>query len=334
MRRLETRDLGKKFLQSEQILLMALAGAMLLGAFSRFASAQPVEVRVSYSSISAGQGSIWIPQEEGLFAKEGLNVKLLYIRSGSTSAQALVSNEVQFGHFSAIAALQAWSQGIDLVWLGTTTNSLVFTLLTHPSIRAPQDLRGKTVGTTRPGSAADFSARIALKSMNVDFASVKFLSLGELPAILASLEAGIVQAAALPPPFSTMARKKGFHPMVFIPNLKEKFTLAGIVGMRIFVENNPRVCRPFMKAVTEGAAVYKNNPEVSLRVLLRYMKTDDLDMIREGYREYEDAISSPPVPDFRGLESVKEALAAGSPKIRKMKLQDFVDGSCLRAAGR
>ena len=117
--------------------------------------------------------------------------------------------------------------------------------------------------------------------------------------------------------------------MVFIPNLKEKFTLAGIVGMKTFVENNPRMCRAFMKAVTEGAAVYKNNPEVSLRVLRRYMKTDDLDMIREGYREYEDAISSPPVPDFRGLESVKEALAAGDPKIRKMKLQDFVDGSCL-----
>ena len=186
-------------MQSERILLMALAGAMLLGAFSRFASAQPVEVRVSYSSISAGQGSIWIPQEEGLFAKEGLNVKLLYIRSGSTSAQALVSNEVQFGHFSAIAALQAWSQGINLVWLGTTTNSLVFTLLTHPSIRAPQDLRGKTVGTTRPGSAADFSARIALKSMNVDFASVKFLFLGEVPAILASLEAGIVRPALYHP---------------------------------------------------------------------------------------------------------------------------------------
>lgn len=334
MRRLETRDLGKKFLRPEQFLLMALVGAMLLGAFSRFASAQPVEVRVSYSSISAGQGSIWIPQEEGLFAKEGLTVKLVYIRTGSTNAQALVSNEVQFGHFSAIAALQAWSQGIDLVWLGTTTNSLVFTLLTHPSIRTPQDLRGKTVAITRPGSAADFSARIALKSMNVDFASVKFLPLGDVPAILASLEAGIVQAGALPPPFSTVARKKGYHPMVFIPSLKEKFTLAGIVAMRSYVENNPQVCRSFMKAVTEGAALYKNNPEVSLRALRRYMKTDDLEMVRAGYKEYEDAISSPPVPDFRGLESVKEFLAAQSPKIREMKLENFVDESCLRAARR
>jgi ABC-type nitrate/sulfonate/bicarbonate transport system substrate-binding protein len=39
---------------------------------------------------------LWITQERGFFRKYGLDVQLVFIESGSTAVQSLISNEVAF----------------------------------------------------------------------------------------------------------------------------------------------------------------------------------------------------------------------------------------------
>ena len=57
--------------------------------------------------------------------------------------QALLAGEIQFDHVSPAPILVAWAQGADLVWIGTTTHQMVFTLLTDVRITKGTDLKGK-----------------------------------------------------------------------------------------------------------------------------------------------------------------------------------------------
>ena len=49
----------------------------LLLSFS-VASAQPTKITVGYSSIAAGQLPAWMAKESGIFAKNGLDVQLVF----------------------------------------------------------------------------------------------------------------------------------------------------------------------------------------------------------------------------------------------------------------
>src|SRR4029079_1214735 len=50
-------------------------------------------VRVAYSALSAGIGSLWIADDAGIFRKHGLESNLVYIRGGKTAVQALLPGE-------------------------------------------------------------------------------------------------------------------------------------------------------------------------------------------------------------------------------------------------
>jgi len=296
------------------------------------AFAQAVKIKAAYSAVSAGIGAIWIPKETGLFAKEGLDVELLYIRSGSPTMQALLSGELQFAHITPVAVLGAWSEGADVVWLSTTIRSMVFTLLALPSIKSPADLIGKRIGLTRPGSSAEIAAQMALKHLNIDPSKVSYSFIGGVPDILMAMRAGAVQAGMVSPPTSTLGKKLGYKPLVFLPDLNQRFTFAGIASSRRYIQENPSAARAFMKAVTEGAVVYKKNPDVSLKVLQKYIRTNDMELLREGYNEYVSAIASPPLPDLEGLETVRDSMLKTNPKLKNMDLRTLADDRFVKEA--
>jgi ABC-type nitrate/sulfonate/bicarbonate transport system substrate-binding protein len=68
-------------------------------------------VRVAYSALSAGIGVLWLTHEQGIFRKHGLESNLVYMRSGTTAAQALLAGEIEFGHLSPAPMMTAWAQG-------------------------------------------------------------------------------------------------------------------------------------------------------------------------------------------------------------------------------
>lgn len=294
--------------------------------------AQMVRLKAAYSAVSAGLGSIWVAKEMGIFAKEGLDVEILYIRTAAPTMQALLSGELKFAHIGPVAVLNAKSEGADVIWLGTTIRSMVFTLLVLPSIKSPSDLIGKRIGLTRPGSSAEIAAQMALKHLNIEQGKVHFSYIGGVPDILMAMKAGAVQAGVVSPPTTTLGRKLGYKPLVFLPDLKERFTFAGIASIRRYIQENPHVAKAFMKAITEGAALYKGNVDIALKVLQKYTQTSDIELLREGYNEYISAIASPPLPDLAGLDTVRNSMLAANPKLKIPDPREIVDDRFVKEA--
>ena len=315
-----------------RVWLAIIAGTFYLyiGISSSNAQPRPIPTRVAYSALSAGIGVLWLTHEQGIFRKHGLDSNLIYMRSGTTAAQALLAGEIQYGHLSPAPMLAAWAQGADIVWVGTTIHQMVFTLLTDASIVKGANLKGKKVGITRIGSASDLAVRAALEHFGLSPKDVTMISMGGIPDILTGMRAGAVQAGVLSPPTSTQARDLGYHPLLSIPHLGKEFTFSGIAAKRSFVQNQPEVTRAFMSALTEGAKVYKEDGRAALRVLRKYMRAEDR-ILEGGYKEYEAAISSPPYPSLKGLEAVRESLVESTPQLKQVDLKKFVDDRFVKA---
>ena len=227
-------------------------------------------VRTAYSAVSAGIGTLWLTQENGIFKKHGLDSSLIYIRGGTTAVQALLAGEIQFGHLSPAPMMAAWAQGADL--------------------------KGKKIGITRLGSASDLAVRAALEQFGLGTKDVTLLSLGGIPEILAAIRVGALNAGILSPPTSTAARDLGYRAILHIPDLGREFTSSGIAAKRSFVQSQRDIARAYMAALTDGAKVYKEDNRAALRVLRKYLRAEDR-ILESGYKEYDKAISSPPYPE-------------------------------------
>ena len=315
----------KAFLRIGQLAFMFLLALVP----EAFAQNQPV--KVAYSAISSGIGALWLTHEQGLFKKHGLDSSLIYFRSGTTVTQALIAGEIQFGHLSPAPTMTAWTQGADFVWIGTTVRQMVFTLVTEPSITRGEALKGKRIGITRIGSAADIAAKLALEHLRLSAKDVNLISMGGIPDILTGLRAGALQAGILSPPSSTMALDLGYRSLVFIPDLGEEFTFSGIAAKRDYINAHPNIARAFMAALTEGAKIYKEDTKAAVKVLKRYTGLEKDSIIEAGYREYATALSSPPYPSLKGLEAVRESLLDTIPALRKADLRKFVDDRFVKS---
>src|SRR5258705_7200834 len=134
--------------------LVVLFTVIIFAATSDALHAQ--KVRIAYSAVSGVQLPLWIAQDKGLFKREGLDTDRLYIGGGSVVVQAMLGGEVQFTRASAPGIVQASLRGADLVMIANTVNTLVYSVMTRPDVKTPEDLRGKVLGVTRLGGSTDY----------------------------------------------------------------------------------------------------------------------------------------------------------------------------------
>ena len=125
---------------------------------AEYAAERPLEkITIAYSSMSGNMAPLWITQERGFFRKYGLDVQLVFIASGSTTVQSLVSRDVAFAQMAGAAVIQSRLSGSDVVMIGGVINTLTFKFFVDKTIKQPDQLKGKTVAVTRFGSSTYFA---------------------------------------------------------------------------------------------------------------------------------------------------------------------------------
>jgi NitT/TauT family transport system substrate-binding protein len=159
---------------------------------------RPLEkITIAFSSVSANMAPLWITQERGFFRKYGLDVQLVFIESGSTTVQSLISKEVAFAQMAGAGVLQSRLRGSDVVMIAGFLNTMDYQLMVDKSITRPDQLKGKIMAVSRFGSSSDFATRYALDKFGlVPERDVTILEIGTQPARFAALESGKIQAAS------------------------------------------------------------------------------------------------------------------------------------------
>jgi NitT/TauT family transport system substrate-binding protein len=179
-----------------RLISMGLICGHLVFAPVLFAAMSLESITIGYSSFSGAYGPLWIAVEDQLGKKYGLDLNAIY--AGRVRPQQLLaSGEVPYVVATGTGALTSHILGVkDQVIVLTFVNKVNSSLFTKADIKSPEQLRGKTIATGRPGAFADVMVRYVLSAKLglVPDRDVKLLPMGEAALTLPALEKGIVDA--------------------------------------------------------------------------------------------------------------------------------------------
>src|SRR4051794_11487395 len=244
---------------------------------------QPVQrMRVGYGSISGSMLPVWIAQDEGLYARQGLEVEPIYIAGAVKIAEALVGGEIAFGTTGASSAMGPGLEGADTIMVASWTNKLSFAAVVGPQIQSVADFRGKRVGTVRRGSNSEIWAAAVLGRFGLEpERDYTVLPIGGQPEQVAALQNGAIDVAVLIPPSNLYARKLGFRELLDAREYGLDYANVGPVTTRRYVREQPEALDRFLRASAEAVAMMFQEPATSLAVLGRYTQMDDPELLQE-----------------------------------------------------
>ena len=112
--------------------------------------------------------AVWMAKEIGAFERNGLNAEIVYIASGATTIQALVSGSVQAALGASNAVIGATVKGAPIIAVAGNSSRPGMQLWVQPEVQRAEQLQGKTLAITRFGSTSDFVTRLILRKLNLE----------------------------------------------------------------------------------------------------------------------------------------------------------------------
>jgi NitT/TauT family transport system substrate-binding protein len=288
-------------------------------------------MKVAYSSITGNQAPLWVAQDRGIFKRNGLEVEVIFIEGGSRVVQAMFAGDTPLAHAGATPIVAGNLSGADLMMVAATVNKILFQFFTARDISRPEDLKGKKVGISRFGSGSDFALRAALRELGLEpNKDVAILQLGTTPIRMAALEAGSIQGTVLLPPETLIAKKKGFRLAVDLAATQFEFLNMGIATSRAFAKSQPDTLRRFIKSYLEGICFFKTQAAESMKILSRYTRTQDQEILREIYELYQKIFPNKPYVSVKGVQNILDDLAQTQAKAREARAAAIIDNQFLK----
>jgi NitT/TauT family transport system substrate-binding protein len=290
------------------------------------------KVRAAYTSISIQFDAVYIMKELNLPKKYGLDAEVLFVPVSSRAVQAALAGEIQFITSGGVANINANVTGADFTGLTATLNTFVFKVLANTDLKKPENLKGKKVAISRLGGASDFSIRYALTHWGlVPDKDVALIQVGGEPESLLAMQNKIVDAAILSEPFASLAKRNGAFLLSDLSQLGVPYTMHGFGVRKSYVQANRDTTVRFMKAYLEGIYVFKANKELSLNILKKYTRQDDLSLVQAAYDEMSQRlIRRVPYPNREGIQTIIDQLAKTRPEMKNLNPNDFIDSSILK----
>jgi NitT/TauT family transport system substrate-binding protein len=286
---------------------------------------------VVWSAVSGSQSGLWMTYEGGYLQQEGLDVELLNISSSSRVIQSMVAGEVQVGSLDPAGVLQASLNGADLVMVWGAVNRLVFSIMTQPGIHQPSDMRGKTLGITRYGSSTHTAGSVALQMWGlVPDRDVSFRQLQEVPAILAGMQAGQVDAGVVSPPTNVRSRQAGFNELLNLATQGPEYPSVAVGGLRSWVQANEEAARRFSRAYVQGVHRFKTDKAWALEVYKKYLQVEDPSVLDDTYAQFSTYFQSVPYVSEVGVTRLIEDLAAEEPRLAGQPASNWIDSKYVR----
>jgi ABC-type nitrate/sulfonate/bicarbonate transport system substrate-binding protein len=309
-------------------LIFCLISAMLalaLTANSSYAQTKLNKIRVGVPSVGMGNIIIFVTKEAKLFEKYGNTVQLIFIQGASSAAAALSSGDAQVGMFSPQVVIS--TPALDLVMFGRLGNSMDNRIFARKGIKSIKEV--KRVAISRFGSNADFAARFLLQreGLKPDI-DVALLQVGNQSNRIVAVETNNADAAMLTPPMTLQARKLGLTLLIDASKLNIPYSSLMFVARRPYLTKNRADLVNFTKAMIEGVAYYKANKEFSFKVLAKYMKVQDREVLEENFREYDFPLKPYPAREYYELPI--QEVGKKDPKVLKENPERYADMSLVK----
>ena len=293
-----------------------------------FSASTTIPMRLLYPSFAGSWATAWIAKEAGYFSSEGLDVELIRVGGSTRMVAAMLGGSAPIIQAGASAALAATVAGSDVVIIGATGTVSPFRLMARPEIKQPSDLKGKKAGITTFGSTSDQVLRIALKQFNLEpNKDVAILSMGAQPEAFAALQSGAVHVVALSYPLYPKAAKLGMRELVNFGQLGVEDINGTVITTRSFIAQQRDTALRFLRAFTRGMHRYRTDKEYSKKILAKYGKITDEEILEGTWQDYAPTLQKSPRPSLKAIQFLIENQFQGKKPLPKA--EQFVDTSLV-----
>ena len=247
----------------------------------------PFDARVATCAVSGGFVHLYTAMDNGLFDKYGFKVSHTFIAGGSAALAALASNDIQFLYCAADATIPGLATGIEGKVVGAPLIGLPYVLISRKEIARVEDLRGKTVGISRPGDLDDRLVKALLKKANYSAAEVPSRPVGGSQGErYTAMAQGVVDAVPVTPPLDARAKKDGFNVIYHFNDLKLPFIYSSVHVTPKTLKENPTAVRRFVAAMAESLLFVEKNPDKAKASLGKVLKISDAEILQSAYDAY------------------------------------------------
>src|SRR6266850_1377646 len=290
------------------------------------AQAKPlIKVVAGYGSTDGAIAPLWFAKETKLFEKRGLDVRLVGMGTGSVSLRALIANDLEIASLSGSGLVQAALQGADTIILSAAINGFIFKVFGAPEISSTAQLKGKKLGVSRYGATSDFAVRLALKKWGLNpERDVSILQIGTTQDTLRAMQTRMLDAGVLSGTASLMARKAGFRELADLAELGLHYPMAPIGTTKSYINKNEGLVKEFMLAYIEAIHDFKRNKETALKVLKKYTRNEDPEVLEDSYSNYANKYLALPMPTSDGIRTILTELSTTVPAAKNADPEQFV----------
>ena len=307
----------------------------LIAVFPLTAQSQD-KIKIAYSSTDT-LNQLWtIPQETGLYKKNGLDVDMVYIGSTTVGISAIIAQDIQIGNAAGSGVANANVRGADTVSVGCTINVLAYELVVLDSVKTAEDLKGKSIGISRFGSVSDVAARELLKGLGLrPMEDVKILQVGGAAERAAGFSRGLI--AGFPSPPGNVHLIPGGLPHRILANmsdLKKPYPLPFIcaVTTKSYLAKNRSVVKRVMMALIEGSHYFKTNKEGALKIVAKYQRGANKAYLDSSYDSTAKILERVPYTSREGMKIQLDDALKQTPG-SKVTVDSLIDDSVVRESG-
>jgi NitT/TauT family transport system substrate-binding protein len=239
-------------------------------------------------------GFLLMAARRGFAEREGLRLDLLEVKDDQIGLKALLAGELESYEGGVQGAIAADVRGGDVKIIGCHWPIVPHGLMVKGAVGMVQDLKGKSIAVSAPGSFPDMFARVALARFNLSVGDVALAAVGGDRDRYTALVGGVVDAAVVSNEYLPLPASKNFK-MLLSGNE------AGSEFLRICTFSTGKV----LAARHEDAVRYLTAQSRALRYALSH-RDETLQLTREE----SDIKADDPRPAFVFDDAIKTGAVA------------------------
>ncbi len=290
------------------------------------------KVRLAHSALESSNAVWYLAQDRGFYKKHGLDVDLLFIPSTTTSVSSLVAGDVQMANASGGGVASAVVAGADLVLVSCYLNSLPYELVVDESIKSAEDLKGKSIGISRIGSASDVAARALIRGLGLEpDKQVPIMQVGGPTERAASFRTGRIAGFPSPPGIIHLAKGMPFRILISTADFQKRFEFPYICAAttKSYLARQRETVKKVLMAHIEAVHFFKTHKEETKKIISKHSRIDNEAYLEDAYNASAKLYDKVPLVTRAGTEiQIKEAVSRKPGA--QLQVEDMVDDSIVR----
>jgi len=289
---------------------------------------RPINLRIGTCAVTGGFVHLYTALDYGLFDKYSLRFEQIFIRGSAPALAALSGDELQFVYCAADGTIPGLATGVEAKLVASPLVKLPYVLIARKEIKRPEDLKGKSIGVTRPGDLSARLSRAVVKKfgLSTDDVTIRPIggSQGERYQAMAS---NVIQAIVITPPLDVRAKNDGFNILYRLVDLNLPFIYSSLHASYKMLRERPEIVQRAVAAFAETIHFVEKNPDKAKAAISKAMRVKDEEALQSSYNVYAKEIvdRSMVVPPKSVTEAVDLAREGGT-NVRK-KPEDLYDNS-------